>query len=47
MKKLIGFLRKLLKVKAVRRLLDNFVKRMGRVVVKVKEDKYKKQNWRD
>lgn len=36
-----------LKVKAVRRLLDNFVKRMGRVVVKVKEDKYKKQNWRD
>lgn len=36
-----------LKLKAVKRLLDNFVRRIGRVVAKVKTDKYRKQNWRD
>ena len=36
-----------LKLKTIEKLLDNFVKRIGRVASKVKEDKYKKQNWRD
>ena len=36
-----------LKLKTIKKLLDNFAKRIGRVASKVKEDKYKKQNWKD
>ena len=31
----------------VKMAIKNFLKRMGRIVAKVKEDKYKKQGWRD